>query len=188
MLIVVVGTTCAGKSEFARIAAESGFHCVEWGQTLDKMIDAQGANNRTESLFRVVEYIRRNSRSEVMADFLSRLRAEVRENSDVCRGLVLIGARHAADLAYILGAFPRHAVVLVHADVETRFRRCIARGRHGDPGDLLAFIKADMQEQAQGLAEVVADFVGHAICNSTDMASFESSVRQYMHCVLKPKE
>lgn len=185
VLITVVGATCAGKSEFARIADAYGLYCADWGKILHEMIDASETESRTEGLYQVVEYIRKYSRGTVLADFLQRLQREIEERLVVSRAVVLTGARHAADLAYLLGAFPQHRVVLVHADLSIRFSRCIARRRSGDPCDLLSFIKADLQEHIHGLAEVITDFADDVIDNSSDLASYEHEVYRYLRGVLE---
>jgi dephospho-CoA kinase len=125
----------------------------------------------------VVEHIRRNTRGSVLADITCRLEQHVQADVKASGVLVFTGARHAADLAYMLGLFPKHAVVLVHADASVRFDRSIARGRQGDPRDLLAFMKADMEEHMHGLAEVIADFADRVVDNSGDLPAFEVAVR-----------
>jgi hypothetical protein len=117
-LLVVVGGPCSGKTEFTKAVRDCGFLPVDWGEVLARLLGGD-PRPRSEMLQAIVSYIAQEGRLRVVDRLVSEI-TRMHEGEPSCVAVSLAGARDAVELAYLLGKFPYHRVVFVHADLQER--------------------------------------------------------------------
>lgn len=167
-VLVVVGSTCAGKTTFGLNAKRhfDGFEHVEASAVL-------GSTRRAHERSDALAYAQRALR-EQGADLVAR-RAMSMFKMDQGGDFVITGFRTIEEVLYLREHCPQLEIVLVEASERTRYARDRARGRD-DPASLSEFRAKDQNQWAFGLLRVAEEFCDYRIENEGSQEDYRLQV------------
>jgi dephospho-CoA kinase len=138
IVLGLTGPNAAGKGEVAAHLRHHGFSVHSLSDVVREEALARGLPPEREHLIQVGNSLREQGGAGILAE----------------RILPRLGARSVVDSirspgeVEVLRRIPRFVLLAVHAPLEVRFRRALARGRPGDPLTLEEFEARERQENA----------------------------------------
>jgi len=177
-LLVVVGLPCAGKTEFARVAAQAGLLCIEWSAVLKETLSS-ATSDRDQFLGSVERAVSAYGTAHFPAQIVATINNRLQQSREY-REVVVSGARNPAEIKALMKHFTRSEVLMVHASYQRRFERCKKRQRHGDPIELTDFVRSDLREYRSGLDQIGSDLATVFLFNDDELADFHNEVQSFL--------
>lgn len=138
MIIGLTGANASGKGEAAEYLRSKGFEYYSLSDILRERAKAKDMEPSRENLIRLGNELREKSGPSSLADLtIKKIEGKKNYVIDSIRNPFEVEAFRKLDNFILIG---------VDAPLETRFKRAVARGRPGDPGDLQEFIEKERKE------------------------------------------
>ena len=172
-VVAIVGMTGAGKSEVAKLFAESGFARIRFGDATDKEIKKRGLELNEENERRVREQFRKE---QGMAAY-AKLNLPAIDSALKKLDVVIDGLYSWEEYTFLKGHYGENfSLVAVWASPKTRYTRLTARVVRGLTREEAASRdKAEIENINKGGPIAMADFT---IINESFLDDLEKEVRK----------
>lgn len=185
----LTGLPGSGKSEIARMVAETGCPVVRMGDMVRDHVLALGLPLEPDVVGRIAHERRQAEGMDIWARVTAhhiRERTEgsgsplfPRSSPGTCRLMIIDGIRNHEEVDRFRAEFAGFRVIAVHASPGVRYRRIMSREREDDTRGYEAFIHREERELGWGIARVIvhADLM---IVNEGTMDDLEDQVRRIL--------
>jgi AAA domain-containing protein len=147
-VVLLCGLSCVGKTVGGEIlAADRSLIHFEASAEMRLLWRASGS---LLSLDAFAERSLSDNPSRVPMNIIERARA------GGVKSLVVSGLRSRREVDVVASVARDVRLVIVRADPAVRLRRCLARGRAGNPQNLTAMLQLDLLHERMGLSEIAA--------------------------------
>ena len=170
-VIAFVGMPASGKSEAARIAAETGIPVVNMGDVIRKEVLKRGLEPNDSNTGMVATDLRKCEGMDAVA---RRCISQIRETGSEL--VVVDGVRGIAEVKCFRQEFGKGFVLIsIYAPIEIRFSRIQKRGRSDDMNNIEGLRNRDERELGWGMGEAI-EASNVEIENNSTLEAFKKDV------------
>ena len=178
-LVLVIGNLCSGKSTFLKYANNLNYITLDWSSIFKS---SSSSLKRDTLLNNIIDDINEKGRLFFLNKLVTIVNNKYNEYPTT-NGIVIAGARNASELSYLLGRFEFSKVAYIHSDLSVRLKRYLKRNRENDPKDFFSFVRSDIKELQNGLAECIFDYANDIIDNNGKKEKYLAQIKTYLESI-----
>ena len=172
-LFVIFGLTCSGKSTLIDLLEhQKEFVVYDWGNVFKPYIPNVSLK-REDITKQIKNIIKERGRFFFVDKVIESVTNQVRIDT---KNIVVCGARHPLEIAYLFSRFQFYELIYIHSDTELRFNRSLLRSREGDAKSFEEFIFHDVCELKEGILDIMYDFHYFTIVNNSTKRDYENKI------------
>lgn len=171
-LILIAGLPGSGKSTVSRILANNyKLPVVSMGDCVREEAKKEGVKEELKSMKEFMIELRKKYGKDFVAKLTSRKIERMKE-----KVIVVDGIRSKEELEFFKNRYEKVFLLVIHSDINTRFKRLAKRRRPDDPKSLEELKMRDEAELSLGLREIMKEDI--RIINEGSIKELEDLVNE----------